>query len=73
MTWGLYQDTELPRRFLETFTVTSWSEYLAQHHSRYTGLDHEFETRARGLVAEPPRITHVITPTRGNDVRHTHS
>jgi quinol monooxygenase YgiN len=63
-TWGLYQDAEHPSRFLETFTLASWSEHLAQHHSRYTGLDREFETRARGLVTEPPRVTHAITPGR---------
>jgi MFS family permease len=61
-TWGLYQDAEQPFHFLETFTLASWSEHLAQHHSRYTGLDHEFETRARDLVTEPPRITHATTP-----------
>ncbi|MEY9968804.1 putative MFS family arabinose efflux permease [Streptacidiphilus sp. MAP12-16] len=61
-TWGLYQDAEQTSHFLETFTVASWSEHLAQHHSRYTGLDREFETRARGLVTEPPRVTHAITP-----------
>jgi predicted MFS family arabinose efflux permease len=59
-TWGLYQDAAEPARFVETFTVASWAEHLAQHHDRYTGLDHEFETRARRLVAEPPRITHAL-------------
>ncbi|GAA1993235.1 MFS transporter [Catenulispora subtropica] len=61
-TWGLYQDAQQPSRFLETFTLASWSEHLAQHHSRYTGLDREFETRARDLVTAPPRITHAIAP-----------
>jgi hypothetical protein len=58
--WGLYQDAADPTRFIETFTVASWSEHLAQHHDRYTGLDHEFETRARSLLAAPPRITHAL-------------
>jgi hypothetical protein len=64
--WGLYQDAADPARFVETFTVGSWGEHLAQHHGRYTGSDHEFETRARSLLAEPPRITHALAhpPTR---------
>jgi hypothetical protein len=55
---GLYQDAADPARFVETFTVASWAEHLAQHHDRCTGLDREFETRARRLPAGPPRITH---------------
>ncbi|MBM9510307.1 MFS transporter [Actinacidiphila acididurans] len=58
--WGLYQDAADPAHFVETFTVASWAEHLAQHHDRYTGLDHEFETRARRLLAGPPRITHAL-------------
>jgi predicted MFS family arabinose efflux permease/quinol monooxygenase YgiN len=58
--WGLYQDAADPGRFVETYTVASWAEHLAQHHDRYTGLDHEFEVRARRLLAEPPRIRHAL-------------
>lgn len=58
--WGLYQDAAEPGRFVETFTVASWVEHLAQHHDRYTGLDLEFQSRAERLLAGPPRITHAL-------------
>jgi predicted MFS family arabinose efflux permease len=59
-TWGLYQDAARADRFIETFTLASWSEHLAQHHSRYTGVDREFEGDARALLAAPPQVTHAL-------------
>ncbi|MGW3071389.1 MFS transporter [Kitasatospora sp. NPDC001132] len=58
VTWGLYRDAARPERFVETFTVTSWSEHCAQHHGRYTGTDHAFETDARTLLTREPTVTH---------------
>jgi MFS family permease len=63
VTWGLYQDAADPQRFIETYTVSSWSEHLAQHHTRYTGVDHEFETHAHALVQGDPRVTHALMRT----------
>ncbi|GAA4623768.1 MFS transporter [Actinoallomurus vinaceus] len=60
VTWGLYRDVERPDRFVEAFTVTSWSEHSAQHHGRYTGMDHTFETRARELLEQEPVVTHAV-------------
>ena len=29
--WGLYHDTEVADRYVETFVVDSWAEHLRQH------------------------------------------
>ncbi|MET8546808.1 MFS transporter [Kitasatospora sp. NPDC004799] len=64
VTWGLYRDAARPERFVETFTVTSWSEHCAQHHGRYTGTDHAFEAEARELLTGEPTVTHAVTVPR---------
>ncbi|KJK59118.1 MFS transporter [Saccharothrix sp. ST-888] len=58
--WGLYRDAAAPERFTEVFTVSSWAEHRAQHHDRYTGIDHEFERTARRFAAEDPVVTHAV-------------
>jgi MFS family permease len=60
--WGLFQDTEDPSLFLETFTVTNWQEHLRQHMERGTMMDAELERRARELLAEgeSPRTRHLV-------------
>jgi hypothetical protein len=58
--WSLYQDPADPGVLLEAFQVRSWSEHLAQHHVRYTGVDHAFEEQARGLTEGEPRVRHVV-------------
>ncbi|MFH9353615.1 MFS transporter [Kitasatospora sp. NPDC017646] len=60
VTWGLYRDAALPEQFVETFTVTSWSEHCAQHHGRYTGTDRAFEADARELLTREPAVTHAM-------------
>ena len=47
--WGLYQDGEDPRRFVEVFLVPSWLEHIRQHTDRLTGADQELEQTAYGL------------------------
>lgn len=59
-TWGLYRDSAQPDRFVETFTVRSWSEHMAQHHERYTGVDAAFEAEARALIHGAPVVTHAV-------------
>jgi MFS family permease len=58
--WGLHRDVAEPRTFVETFQVPSWSEHLAQHHSRYTGADHDVLARARKLSAGEPKVRHAL-------------
>ena len=59
-TWSLYQDPVNPGVLIEAFQVRSWSEHLAQHHVRYTGLDGAFEEKARALIEGEPRVRHVV-------------
>ncbi|MFJ8543623.1 MFS transporter [Streptomyces sp. NPDC093586] len=67
LTWGLYQDGGDPCRFIENYLVASWSEHLAQHHSRLTATDRRFETRARELLVEgsAPEVTHAFDTVAG--------
>ena len=58
--WSIYRDAGRDDMFLETFTVRSWSEHLAQHHERYTGIDREFEDEARVLTERDPVATHAF-------------
>jgi MFS family permease len=59
--WSLFQDTEDPDHFVETFTVPSWDEHLRQH-ERVTVADRRFEERVRSLLAdgEAPHVTHLL-------------
>jgi predicted MFS family arabinose efflux permease/quinol monooxygenase YgiN len=67
LTWGLYQDGANPERFIEKYLVASWSEHLAQHHSRLTATDRRFEEQARELLVEgtAPEVTHAFDATAG--------
>ncbi|MEY9934109.1 putative MFS family arabinose efflux permease [Catenulispora sp. GP43] len=58
--WSLYRDAARADRLLEIFTVRSWSEHLAQHHERYTGIDREFEAEAKALTEREPMATHAF-------------
>ncbi|MCX5097011.1 MFS transporter [Streptomyces sp. NBC_00365] len=67
LTWGLYQDGSDPARFIENYLVASWSEHLAQHHSRLTAHDRRFEEGARRLLVErtAPEVTHAFDAAAG--------
>jgi hypothetical protein len=58
--WGIYEDTALPGRFLETFYVTSWLEHLRQH-ERVTNADRVLQEKLLRLLEDPnPKVTHLI-------------
>jgi hypothetical protein len=61
--WGLYQDTEDPRRWVETFTAASWVEHLRQH-GRFTAADRAAENAARAFHRGTalPRVRHLVGP-----------
>lgn len=61
--WGIYRDTEVPDRYVETFVVGSWAEHLRQH-ARLTEADRSLEDRIRTFVRGEPKIQHLI------DARH---
>lgn len=57
--WGLFEDTSIPGRFVETFRVESWLEHLRQH-DRGTVADRALDERVRGYSESEPRATHFI-------------
>jgi MFS family permease len=61
--WGLYQDGENPRLFIELFSVPSWDEHLRQHGERQTGTDLEFREAAAALSDPPPQTGHYLAVT----------
>ncbi|MGP4088485.1 MFS transporter [Streptomyces sp. KR55] len=73
LTWGLYQDGNDPERFIENYLVASWSEHLAQHHSRLTTTDRRDEELARRLLVEgtAPEVTHAFDAAAGPVVPET--
>jgi hypothetical protein len=65
MRWGLFRDSADERRYVETFLVESWAEYLRQR-ERLTMSDREVRDRVyayqRGPI--PPPVSRMIyTPT----------
>ena len=61
ITWGLYQDTGDPDRYLETFVSESWGEHMRQH-ARATMADRRTEARARSFHSgdTAPIVSHTI-------------
>jgi hypothetical protein len=59
--WGIFQDMEVPSRYLETFLVTSWAEHIRQH-ERLTRADTETQERLLKAVRSQPKVTHLIAP-----------
>jgi hypothetical protein len=49
--WDLYEDLEEPGRYLETFTVGSWSEHMRQHERR-TVADLEIERKVKSMHSD---------------------
>ena len=56
--WGLYQDGQDPRLFIELFGVPSWEEHLRQHRERQTGTDLQYHGDAAALSDPPPQTGH---------------
>jgi MFS family permease len=57
--WGIFRDTEVPDRYLETFLVNSWAEHLRQH-ERQTQADRDLEERISSYLARAPVVRHLI-------------
>lgn len=59
--WGIFQDAASPDRFVETFVVNSWLEYLRQR-ERLTAADREIRDRVWSYhqSEQPPAISHMI-------------
>ena len=57
--WGVYNDSEHPTHYLETFTVDSWAEHVRLH-TRLTQADREVEERLNRFQAGPTKVKHFI-------------
>ena len=57
--WGIFEDTSIAGRFVETFYVESWLEHLRQH-ERATVADRALDERVRGYSETAPKATHYI-------------
>ena len=66
--WGLYHDTEVSDRYVETFLVGSWAEHLRQH-ARLTQADRKLENRISTLVRGQPKVEHLIEARRNAAAR----
>jgi MFS family permease len=62
--WGIFEDAAEPGRLVETFLVESWVEHLRQH-ERVTGTDRLLQERAKSLLLQPEKVTHLITAEAG--------
>jgi MFS family permease len=57
--WGVYYDTEIPGRYLESFIVATWGEHERQH-ARFTMADRKLEDRVLSFAPHPPKTRHFI-------------
>jgi MFS family permease len=64
--WGVFQDTELPTRYLEYFIVESWLEHLRQH-QRFSRADETLQARVNVLHEgkKRPKVSHMIALGQG--------
>lgn len=65
VSWGLFNDAENPRKWIEVFVDESWVEHL-RHHRRVTRADVEVETAARQFLIDGISliIKHYLAPGR---------
>lgn len=63
--WSVYQNTEHPNHFIESFNVESWLEHLRQH-ERVTDADRILQANVHSLLVadSPPAVTHYVAPEK---------
>jgi MFS family permease len=60
--WGIFEDTSVSGRWLETFLVDSWIEHQRQHR-RVTNADKQAEAEVHRFQTKgAPTVTHYIAP-----------
>lgn len=61
--WGVFEHTEKPNHFIESFSVDSWLEHLRQH-ERVTHADRILQAELRTLLisGSEPVVTHYVAP-----------
>jgi hypothetical protein len=69
MRWGLFRDPAQPGRYLETFVVESWAEYLREC-ERATLADRAIDQRARQFLVrgDEPRVMHLVAARAPDDM-----
>jgi predicted MFS family arabinose efflux permease len=66
--WGVFEDTQVSGRILETFLIQSLLE-LKHLRTRVTIADRLMEDQARAFLKEPPRVTFLVAPRRHRHAR----
>jgi hypothetical protein len=68
MQWGLFRDPAQPGRYVESFVVESWAEYLREM-ERATRADRAIDERARSFLTggEHPTMTHLVAAKGPDD------
>ncbi|MDQ6650226.1 MAG: MFS transporter [Actinomycetota bacterium] len=65
--WALHRDGADLARFVELYTVPSWSEHLRQHHGRITTADRTFEEAALTCTdGSPVEVSHLFPSGLGS-------
>jgi MFS family permease len=61
LSWGLFQDTERPGRFVEYFLDESWADHLRRF-ERFTAADADLRERRHAFHTgeEPPKVTRYV-------------
>ncbi len=59
--WGVFQDARQPERFIETFVVDSWINFLRQR-ERYSAPDRDLRDRAWSFHQDesPPSVSYML-------------
>jgi quinol monooxygenase YgiN len=70
VSWGLFNDAEHPRKWVEVFVDESWVEHL-RHHRRVTRADVDVEAAARRFQADrvPLVVRHYLAPGKSGGDR----
>jgi hypothetical protein len=63
--WELFRDGGEPTRFIESFLIGTWAEYVRQRENRLTGADRRFEEQARRYAIGEPVVAHLFPPPNG--------
>ena len=61
--WDIFRDLEDPRRYIETFIVSSWGEHLRQH-ERMTQADRELEESIQKYIRGSPTVRHLVSAAK---------
>jgi len=61
VSWGLFEDVQVPGRYVEYFACDTWADYLRRF-DRFTAMDQRLQEMryAFHLGIEPPRISRYI-------------